>query len=175
MIFSFGATMLVERGWTLAAAGSATSLVLWLTVVSVPLGGVLADRTGRPIFVLAGSCLAFAAAMLMAARTENVLPIFAVLGLVSGFAAGPIMSLPARVLLPETRAVGMGIFFTVLYLLTVFAPWAGGALATAAGSASVTFDFGAMMLVACCAGVWVFQRLAAEANLENGRVAIAKP
>ena len=39
MIFSFGPRMLAERGWTITAAGSAISIVLWLSVVSVPLGG----------------------------------------------------------------------------------------------------------------------------------------
>jgi hypothetical protein len=39
MVFGFGTTMLSERGWSLAAAGSATSLVLWMVAVSVPLGG----------------------------------------------------------------------------------------------------------------------------------------
>jgi cyanate permease len=52
MIFSFGPSMLVERGWSIAAAGSTISIVLWLTVFSVPLGGVLADRSGRPELVL---------------------------------------------------------------------------------------------------------------------------
>ena len=48
MIFSFGPTMLVERGWSIAAAGSAISIVLWLAVLLGPSGGFLADRTGRP-------------------------------------------------------------------------------------------------------------------------------
>jgi cyanate permease len=46
VVFGFGPLMLVERGWTLAAASSATSIVLWLVVISVPLGGVIADRSG---------------------------------------------------------------------------------------------------------------------------------
>ena len=46
MIFGFGTTMLVERGWSLAAAGSATSLVLWIISASVPIGGILADSGG---------------------------------------------------------------------------------------------------------------------------------
>ena len=161
MIFSFGTTMLIERGWTLAAAASVTSLVLWIVAISVPLGGVIADRSGRPILVLVGSCIAFAATMLAAVRTEMVVPMFVALGLVSGLAAGPIMSLPSRVLLPETRAVGMGIFFTCFYLVIVLAPWTGGLAASAAGSAQATFDLGAGMLAACCVGVWVFLRVAA--------------
>src|SRR5882757_8098640 len=60
MIFSFGPSMLVERGWSIAAAGSIISIVLWVTVASVPLGGFLADRSGRPELVLAGGCIAFA-------------------------------------------------------------------------------------------------------------------
>ena len=48
IIFSFGPSMLVERGWSIAAAGSAISIVLWVAVFSVPFGGFLADRTKRP-------------------------------------------------------------------------------------------------------------------------------
>jgi len=54
IIFSFGPSMLVERGWSIAAAGSIISIVLWVTVLSVPLGGFLADRSGRPELILAG-------------------------------------------------------------------------------------------------------------------------
>jgi hypothetical protein len=54
-IFSFGPSMLVERGWPITAAGSAISIVLWLTVLSVPAGGFLADRIGRPeLIIVAG-------------------------------------------------------------------------------------------------------------------------
>ncbi len=47
-IFSFGPSMLVERGWSVTAAGSAISIVLWVAAISVPLGGFIADRSGRP-------------------------------------------------------------------------------------------------------------------------------
>ena len=62
VIFSFGPTMLVERGWSIASAGSAISIVLWLAVFSVPFGGYLADRTGRPQTILVVSSLVFAGA-----------------------------------------------------------------------------------------------------------------
>ena len=51
MIFSFGPSLLVERGWSIAAAGSAISLVMWLSVISVPAGGYLADRFKRPLML----------------------------------------------------------------------------------------------------------------------------
>jgi predicted MFS family arabinose efflux permease len=161
MVFSFGPSMLHERGWSVAAAGSATSIVLWLVVFSVPLGGFLADRTGRHSAVLLGGLVAFAAMLLIAARADAVSTAFLILGLVCGLSSGPIMSLPARVLFPETRAVGMGIFFTLFYLVIVPAPWVGGYVARVAESSRVTFDLAAGMLVMSCAAYWLFQWLVA--------------
>lgn len=46
VVFSFGPSMLVERGWSVSAAGSATSIVLLLAGRSVPLGGLLSERYG---------------------------------------------------------------------------------------------------------------------------------
>jgi cyanate permease len=73
MIFSFGPSMLAERGWSVAEASSATSVVLWLVALSVPLGGFLADRTGWPHTVLLGGFLAFASMLVITARTDAVL------------------------------------------------------------------------------------------------------
>jgi MFS family permease len=166
MVFGFGTTMLVERGWPVTAASSATSIVLWLVAISVPLGGIVSDRTGRPIAVLFASCLLFAVALAFAARTAAVVPAFVILGFVSGLAAGPIMTLPARILPPEARGIGMGIFFALFYLIVVLAPWIAGSIAKAFGSAGVTFDIGAVMLLLCCLGAFAFQWLAAR--IEGG-------
>ena len=46
------------------------------------------------------------------------------------------MSLPARVLRPQTRAIGMGLFFTVYYAAMMLGPVVGGACAKWAGSAA---------------------------------------
>jgi MFS family permease len=70
MIFSFGPTLLVERSWSITQAGSAISIVLWLAVVSVPLGGMLAGRTRRPQTILVVTCILFALLMLLLPRTS---------------------------------------------------------------------------------------------------------
>lgn len=160
MIFSFGPALLAERGWSVSEASSATSVALWLVAVSVPLGGVIADRTGRRNLVLVTGLVLFAAMLIAGARTDAVLVTFVLLGVVGGLSAGPIMSLPAAVLRPETRAVGMGIFFTLFYLATVLGPLAGGWLASLTGSANVTFDLGAAMLGICVLALVLFERLA---------------
>ena len=104
MIFSFGPSMLVERGWSITLAGSTISIVLWLFAASVPLGGLLADRTGRHEAIMVSCFLLTAVLMLAATRIDAVIPIFVALGALSGLAAGPIMSLPARVLQPRGRS-----------------------------------------------------------------------
>jgi MFS family permease len=162
VVFSFGPTMLVERGWTIAQAGSAISIVLWIAVFSVPLGGFLADRFKRPQTMLVAGCMLFAALMVVFAHSSAVFSTLIVLGIVSGQPAGPIMSLPARVLEPATRALGMGLFYTLYYAPMVVGPMIAGAAAKSTGSAAAAFDVGAVALVMCPPLLWVFNRIAAS-------------
>jgi len=162
MIFGFGPAMLAERGWTVAAAGSAVSIVMWLTMLSVPAGGFLADWTRRHAAIIVAGCVLFAGALIVAARTEAVIASFVVLGIVCGVPAGPIMSLPARVLGPETRSVGMGIYFTVYYVGMFVAPAAAGWLAARLEGAGSAFDFGAAAVLCAALLAWVFPMLAAS-------------
>jgi MFS family permease len=159
VIFSFGPSMLVERGWSIAAAGSTISIVLWLTVTSVPLGGFLADRTGRPELSLVAGCILFAVLMLVLPRVGAPIMTVIALGMLCGLPAGPMMSLPARVLQPATRATGMGVFYTVYYAAMMLGPVIGGAFAKWTGSAAAAFDFGAAMLLACPVLLWGFNRV----------------
>ena len=161
IVFSFGPSMLVERGWSIAAAGSAISIVLWGAVFSVPFGGILADRTKRPQTILVVASLVFAMLMILLPRTSAVILAVSALGLISGPPAGPIMSLPARVLQPATRAIGMGLFFTMFYGAMMLGPVIGGSLAKWSGTAATAFDFGAAILLVCPPLLWVFNRIAA--------------
>jgi MFS family permease len=159
MIFSFGPTMLAERGWSIAAAGSTISIVLWLGLVSAPSGGFLADRTRRPQFILVAGCIAYAMLMLALPRSGTVVATVIGLGLISGLPAGPMLSLPARVLQPATRAIGMGIFYTVYYATMMLGPVVAGACAKWSGSAAAAFDFGAAVILACPLLLWGFNRI----------------
>ena len=161
MIFSFGPTLLVERGWSITAAGSAISIVLWLAALSGIVGGFLADWTERPQSVLVIGCVLFALLMLVLPRSAAVIPIVIAIGAISALPAGPIMSLPARVLQPQTRAIGMGIFFTVFYAVMMLGPAIGGAIAKWTGGAAAALDFGTVALLACPVLLWGFNRIAA--------------
>jgi MFS family permease len=161
VIFSFGPTMLVERGWTIAQGGSVISIVLWLAVISVPLGGFVADRLKRPQTVLVVGSLVTTALVLSLAHTDTVIASVIALGLISGQPAGPIMSLPARVLQPHTRAIGMGVFYTIYYGIMAVGPIIAGAAAKWTGNAASAFDFGALMVLACPPLLWAFNAIAA--------------
>jgi MFS family permease len=148
MIFAFGPKLLIERGWTLVGSGQTAGLVMALAVVSVVVGGLLADRTGRPDAVIVVGALVLAAAMAICARTSNV-QLFLAMGLLSGLPAGAVLSLPARVLSPQTRAIGMGLFFTMFYFAVGVGPMIAGRLAAMTGTVATTFDFGVGLLLAC--------------------------
>ncbi|MDX8525370.1 MFS transporter [Mesorhizobium sp. MSK_1335] len=159
MVFSFGPSMLVERGWSNAAAGSAISVVLWLATLSVPLGGLLADRSKRGGAVLAAGCAGFALLVLLLSRNGPALPLVIAMGMVCGLPAGVIMSLPTRVLDQGTRSIGMGVFYTVYYAGMLAAPAVGGKLAVWAGTATAALDFGAAALLTCPLLLWSFHRI----------------
>jgi cyanate permease len=165
VVFGFGTAMLAERGWSLTAAGSIISLVLWLVSFSAPVGGILADRGSRhAVVMLCGFALA-AATLAIAARTEHVVLSLVALGIVSGILAGPIMSLPARVLGPAIRAAGMGIFYTIFYAIVVAVPIAVGKIASMAGTSQAAFDSGVVMLLACFVAYWMFNREAGAGKI----------
>lgn len=156
MIFSFGPTMLVERGWSITSAGSAISLVLWTSAASVPMGGLLADKTKKPfsIMILGWTAAAFLLVALTHG-TETIVTLIAI-GLFCGIPAGSIMSLPGRVLRPDTRAVGMGVFYTAYYAAMIIGPAIGGAIAKFAGNASTALNFGAAMFLLCLPILWFY-------------------
>ena len=159
MIFGFAPAMLAERGWSATAASSATSIVLWVVAISLPLGGILADHLKRGEVVLLTGLVVFGVMLAYAARTEAVYLSFALLGLVAGIPAGPIMSLPTKVLPPEKRAVGTGIFYALFYLLVVLAPIGAGYLADISGRASIAFDLGVAMLAVSVMPMIAYRRL----------------
>ncbi|HEV7878579.1 CynX/NimT family MFS transporter [Bradyrhizobium sp.] len=158
-IFSFGPSMLVEGGWSITAAGSTISIVLWLTVFSVATGGFLADRIERPESIIVAGCIVFAMLMILLPRSGSVVTVTVALGLVCGLPAGSIMSLPARVLTPGTRAIGIGSFFTVYYAGMMLGPVLAGGFARWAGSAGAALDFGAAMILLCPIILWGFNRI----------------
>lgn len=147
MIFSFGPATVSAAGFSAEAAGAVVSLVLWTSMVSVPLGGYISDKTGAGL-LLTAVCPALAAVLIIVTSFAFA-PVltFALLGLIIGIPAGSIMAMPSQVLAPEQRAVGMGVFFTVFYAIMVGAPIAAAAISSVVGTDRVAYQSGALCMV----------------------------
>ncbi|QIE56316.1 MFS transporter [Pikeienuella piscinae] len=159
MIFSFGPALLTERGLTLAEASASISLILWLGVASVPVGGIIADQSGRRDLVLVAGLAIFGAALLFVWKGGDPLLGSILLGVAWGLPVAPIMSLPAAVLAPNMLAAGMGVFYTLHYLFSFAAPTIAGWIAEAAGGAASTYLFGVFTLTAAAGLLVVFRAL----------------
>ncbi len=157
MIFSFAPLAFAQSGASVVAAGSFTSIVLWAAIVSIPFGGIIADRSGRNDAVLVVSCLATALALTLMVRLPQSTAMLAAVGAAFGLAAGPILALPSRVLTPATRAFGMGVYFTIFYIGNGLGPMIGGAVAALAGTARAALDLGVACFVLCPLLLWLFR------------------
>ena len=160
MIFGFGPILLTGRGWELAAASSATSLAILVAAAAIPVGGYIADRTGRVGTIIVIGMGLSAVALAALPRLDSTVPVLILFGIVAGLPVGAIMSLPARVLAPETRALGMGLFFTLFYGFSVAAPLIAGALLDATGWDEAAMDFGAVMMLAGIGMLVLFEPVA---------------
>ncbi|MFT6933167.1 MAG: MFS family permease [Paracoccaceae bacterium] len=164
MVFSFGPALLSERGWDLTIASSATSVFMIVIAISVPIGGILADRTGRRDTIMMISFVAYTILMPMVlfvpAWATPV--IFVVVGLLFGLAAGPIMTLPSLVLRPEARAFGMGVFYTIYYAIMMIAPALAGSMADRSGSIGMAFFLGSVMLIISMIALGLFRQATAK-------------
>jgi MFS family permease len=149
----------VEKGWTITGGGSVVSLVLWLTIFMVPLGGFTADRIKGKGLLIAVSTLISALLLFAASRTNYPLAVLIAFGLIGAFPAGAMMALPASVLKVHNRAGGMAIFYTVFYLSMSLGPVIAGGLAGYTGRVAIALDFGAGLLVACPVLLAIFMTL----------------
>jgi MFS family permease len=162
VVFSFGPELFVARGMGLAEAGSVTSIVLWLLAIGGSLAGFLADWTGRRDLILIVGNLGFAAFVLVGSWTDQVLLNVIAMGVFSGVGVGAMMSLPSLVLSPGTRAIGMGIFFTVHYFCSTFGPMVAGWIADLTGDIASTYQFAVALLIASVLALPVYHKLAAR-------------
>jgi MFS family permease len=156
-VIAFGPAMLVTRGVSLAQAGFEVSLAIWVTILSVPLGGVLSDRMRRTdAFIVAGSLAA--AALLLALPTIPGAAVSLVLvGVLIGAAAGPLTSLLPRALAPERLATGLGLSYTAYYVVMAIAQPVAGRLRDVTGDPSTPIRFAAVAMAVTVLGLIAFR------------------
>jgi MFS family permease len=161
LVLTFGPSFLAAEGYGAEHAAAKVSLVSWTILVSLPLGGVLAERLKRPNAIMAGCFLAAAGVIAMLPGPVPSAVLFAAIGLLCGPPAGLIMKLPTEVLKPENRAAGIGLHFSCYFIaMAGLVPLAGVLLETTQ-SPSAPLMFAATMLLgatACLAAFMTVRR-----------------
>ena len=142
---SYAPIMLIDRGISHTSAALMISILSWLLILIIPLGGYLTDRTGKKDLLFWGGCLTAAAAIAMVPIIEPV-ALWVVLSAILGLTVGMVMALPGEVLSPASRATGLGLYYTMYYIGTGILPVIAGWIQEVMGSASFVIWFSAVCL-----------------------------
>jgi MFS family permease len=125
ILISFAPSLLIAQGMTAKDAAIVTSLASWTVVPTIALGGLLVDRIGHATALMTTS-LAILGLSIMLMPSDPSLALMAFIGAVGGLPCGAMLVLPVEVLRPQSRAPGMGTFYTWYYLvLALLTPVAG--------------------------------------------------
>lgn len=173
LFFSFAPLLMVARGLSATAAASLTSAAIWLTILSIPSGGYLIHRLGRPITAIIVCSLTAAGAL--AGFTADIYPVISCLlfGIAVGPLSGAILSLPTKVLNPVNRAAGFGLFYMCFYVLMAVGPLIAGRLQDLSGSPMAGLLAGVALLAAVTPLSIVFKLLTGAKPLAAfGKLAI---
>ncbi len=157
VVLSFGPIFLHENGTSFATAGRAVSLMSWVFLFSLPLGGYLATRLRVPNIVmftgLAGSIVAGGLIL----YTDMPFVSFALFGILCGACVPVLAILPVEVLRPETRGPGLGIYYVWYFAGSAFMPVVAGYLKDVTDTAANSVLFGIAMMVATLILVGLFR------------------
>lgn len=157
ILVSFLPSFFLENGLSVAGSGAVTALNTLLIVVSVQAGGIILKRATRPHVVCHAAIIGWCGTVLMLSVSSTPLLWIVLGGLLAGLPAGAFVSLPAEFLRPQTRAAGMGVFYTVYYLGCALLPGAAGLLYDASGSARATLWMAAFLAFACVPTLGLFR------------------
>ena len=157
----FAPKMLEAAGTGMIAAASVISVGSWLTTFSGAVCGQVVDRFGHADTVLA-ICMGGAAAALSVLAVPGA-GLFASLlfGLVGMAPAGVIIALSGRVVAPERRAFGMGVFYTIYCAIMTATPPVAGSIFDRTGGAEGPIVFGACLFALVLPAPPLFEKLRA--------------
>lgn len=146
VLLSFGPPLLDEQGITFETAARVVSLMSWVPVISLPLGGFLASRFGIPMTVLIVGLTGTISVNLAIPYVEAPHIAYLLYGFFITLASPIIGALPAQILKPENRGPGLGIFMVWNFIGMALFPMIGGYLGQAYSSAETAVLFAAAIM-----------------------------
>jgi MFS family permease len=143
MFVSFGPDVLATEGYSDVDAAALVSIGVWATMLSIPLGGYLGEKFGRP----QATIMIFAALLAITIGVFPYLAIPALLSLLFGVMVGPptrpLVALPSDALSEKNRGPGLGVFYIWYYVAMAVGPAVAGAARNTTGSTSTPLLIGA--------------------------------
>ena len=156
-VLSFAPSHLIEREMSFSQADTVVSVMSWVFIVALPLGGYVANQFRAPTAVMMGGLVA--SILLGAHLPFSPVPLlsFALFGFALAFAAPVVAALPARVLAPDMRGPGFGIYYLWYFGGMPILIALAGLLHDRTGSATASLEFAVAMLVVCLPLLAVFR------------------
>jgi MFS family permease len=158
-IVAFAPGLLLARGASLGEAGRVVSLAIWVTMLSVPLGGFLTDRLGRPNLLIVTGSLVAAGTMLLIPVLAHAVLALCLVGVAIGAPPGGLMALLPRALPPERLATGFGVFYTAFYVMMALTQPAAGLVRDIAGDPAAPIVLAAVVMGATVVGLAIVRRI----------------
>jgi MFS family permease len=159
VVASFAPSFLMTRGASVAEAGGITGVALWISILSVPLGGLVADRLKRPRLLVVAGCMATAVTIACAARAPWPALWLVASGILLGLPPGIMMALLPRAVRPEHLATALGVFYALFYLGMAVSQTVAGYLRDVTGDAAMPLLFASGLMLVTIAAVAVFWRI----------------
>ena len=166
ILVTFAPIYLVEQGVPLSEAGLLSSILPWILIGSVSLGGYLADRTGKPHWIITTGTIATALFSWSLAWVPVPLVAFVLIGATLGLSVGPLTMIGANAVPAARRAVGLGIFFTGFYIAMAVSPSIAGYIQDVTKRGAVTLGFGGGLVLLTAFGLAGFRRMRGVAEVD---------
>jgi len=156
IVLSFTPSLLTAQGVSARDAGVATSFASWTLISTMVLGGILLDRIGYATALMTTSFAVLGLSMMLLPSASSF-ALIAFIGAVAGLPCGAMLVLPTEVLRPQSRAQGMGIFYTWYYVgMTLLTP-AAGLARDLSGNPGAPLIFAGLLETAAIAVLGIFR------------------
>lgn len=160
VVISFAATSLISLGVDQRLASSSISLLSWLSIPAVSIGGFFLSRLSSPLFFTVATSLCSSALLLLLYSFPDYVVLLAILaGLASGLPVSYYVSLPADAVEKNERGIGIGIFYTWFYVGIACFPVIAGALQDATRLPSTPLLLAAMLPIPAVALLFAYRSL----------------
>jgi MFS family permease len=170
VVASFAPSFLMAHGASVGEAGLVTGVALWISIVSVPVGGLVADRVNRPKPLIVGGCLVAAAGMIAIAWAPMPGVWMVVTGILLGLPPSIMMALLPRAVAARHLATALGVFYGLFYLGMAVSQTVAGLLRDLSGDPAMPLLFAAALMVLTIPAVALFWRIEARPDRDDAGV-----